>query len=255
METTTVTNRKKTNNDTVESNSDYDETDNNNNNNIRPDDNKYITDEGVKTSVNPFIDKFLKYTESLGLNRSTKTATLIIVLTIIVIVLYVFIVITPWSTLAPPAAVEVPNNDHPVSTVAPADFTVIKNFSDTQLTGVMSGRLNQWYMDMRYKTVDLLNKHNTPCATPWLEFHQTETVQEYYNMLALKDSEEIKVFVNVHDIQMNKNQGSSLTTDVPIKFKSNKMSRHYFNELTFKHADGVVTTRNKEQAFCIQELY
>lgn len=99
METTTVTNRKKTNNDTVESNSDYDETDNNNNNNIRPDDNKYITDEGVKTSVNPFIDKFLKYTESLGLNRSTKTATLIIVLTIIVIVLYVFIVITrgpPW---------------------------------------------------------------------------------------------------------------------------------------------------------------
>jgi len=99
-----------------------------------------------------------------------------------------------------------------------------------------------------------MENKNLPCATPWIDF-ATESTQSFYNMLIVKGSDEPTMFVNVHDIVFNKDQGSSLTTKVSILYKSNKKSRHYFNELTFKHSEGTYTTKTMEEAFCIQELY
>jgi hypothetical protein len=133
----------------------------------------------------------------------------------------------------------------------------IYNFTTDQLNGFKSGRIEPFIMEMTDENRSLMQKLNSPCAAPWLKFalfkpEEYTTGHDVVNILTLASQPEslLNVFVVSHG------SDTTLVSNIPFNIKDiTRRSRVYYDTVTVSHTRGLYTTKDKYEAFCIQELY
>lgn len=270
-------NKSKEQGDTVE---EFADVSNNNNNNQSDgwisthidelsDQDAFLTDEGMwphgtKSAVDHMFDSYPQMRKYRNSYVFAGTALLCIV----VVFIYLFMHVLPLNFLFHEK--EKATEKQAAPDYAPINMTNVINFSTEQLSGISSGRLNQWAFEMKDTNREAMEKNGFKCATPWLSdalaFHNSKhasaSVKTYYNLLnVLASNGTMLTFYNVHDMDIHEQAGSTLVASTSIRFSNNKKARHYFNELKFayvtnEHNEALTyTSKSKSEAFCIQELY
>lgn len=172
----------------------------------------------------------------------------------------VFIVFYSFARVAPDIKKPHPPPPAPVKpTIVHLDeLYEIRNFTADQLSGFKSGRVESLLIELADENRQLMARANTVCATPWLKFALQAGVERtaghvFNNILTLASHPDslLNVFIVSHD-----NTATTLVSDIPFNIKdTTRHSRVYYDKITVSHTKGLYTTKDKYEAFCIQELY
>lgn len=143
------------------------------------------------------------------------------------------------------------HTDLPVARIAPSLLLSVRDFTETDIHGIRSGRLESIVAETGAHNMGIISRFGYACATSWIdlvdEVHQVK--REYSNVLTLRTGVN---YLNVHVIDKSPSLHVVMSA---IRFKRTAPSRVFSEWVVFSHHTGTYNATAKDEAYCIQELY